>query len=107
MQQEDEDTNLYDADMDDLDSSDIGEDEKKKLKAKKTSKYDPGLQSNIGALREAIYLFAFLITFQFLLASLYSFWTRKELIFMEVTGPKYVFDMVQTALFFIFMTIWV
>lgn len=63
MQQEDEDTNLYDADWDDLDSSDIGEDEKKKMRANKTSKYDPGLHSNIGALREAIYLFAFLITF--------------------------------------------
>lgn len=34
---------LYDADMDDLDSSDLGENEKKSLKMKNTSKYDPGM----------------------------------------------------------------
>lgn len=94
MQQQDEAANLYDADMDDLDSSDLGEEEKRKLKAKKTSKFDPGLLSNIGALREAVYLFTVLITFQLFLASLWSFWTRKELIFIEVTGPKYTFDMI-------------
>jgi len=35
--------NLYDADMDDLDSSDLGEQQKLNLKQKNTSKYDPGL----------------------------------------------------------------
>ena len=34
----DEGAELYDADMDDLDSSDIGEDEKKSLKLKNSSK---------------------------------------------------------------------
>lgn len=32
---------LYDADMDDLDSSDIGEQEKSRLKSKNSSKYEP------------------------------------------------------------------
>lgn len=35
--------NLYEADMDDLDSSDIGDSHKSYLKQKKTSKYDPGI----------------------------------------------------------------
>jgi len=34
---------LYDADMDDLDSSDLGEHEKNQLKQKNTSEYDPGM----------------------------------------------------------------
>jgi hypothetical protein len=35
--------NLYEADMDDLDSSDIGDSHKSYLKEKKTSNYDPGI----------------------------------------------------------------
>jgi hypothetical protein len=35
--------NLYEADMDDLDSSDIGDSHKSYLKKKKSSKYDPGI----------------------------------------------------------------
>jgi hypothetical protein len=35
--------NLYEADMDDLDSSDIGDSHKSYLKQKKSSKYDPGI----------------------------------------------------------------
>ena len=64
------------------------------------------MQSNMGALREAVYLFAALATFQFLMAALYSFWTRKELIFMEVTGPKYVFEMVEVALVLLIVAVW-
>ena len=42
---------LYDADMDDLDSSDLGEQEKSRLKSKNSSKYEPEMVSNISAMR--------------------------------------------------------
>ena len=98
---------LYDADMDDLDSSDIGEQEKKQLKEKNTSKYDPGLQSNLNALRKGIYMLAFLVTLLFFCSSLFAFLTRRELIFPERSAPKYIFDMVQVFFFMIFVAIWV
>ena len=41
----------YDADMDDLDSDDLGEQEKSRLKSKNTSKYEPEMVSNISAMR--------------------------------------------------------
>jgi hypothetical protein len=46
---------IYDADMDDLDSSDLGEEEKRALVEQKSSKYDPGMQSNMSSLRKAVY----------------------------------------------------
>ena len=47
---EEEVESLYDADMGDLDSSDIGEQEKLELKRKNTSVYDLGMQSNMTSL---------------------------------------------------------
>jgi len=93
--------------MDDLDSDDIGVQEKKELKKKKSSQYDPGMQSNISALRKGVYMLGFLVTLLLFLSSLFAFLTRRELIFPERTAPKYIFDMVQALFFLIFVTIWV
>lgn len=105
--EEDAPEDLYDADMDDLDSSDLGEQEKKTLKEKNTSKYDPGLESNLNALRRGIYMLGFMVTLLFFCSSLFAFLTRRELIFPERSAPKYIFDMVQVFFFMIFVTIWV
>lgn len=85
---------LYDADMDDLDSSDIGEQEKKMLKQKNSSAYFVRMQTNMKALVKAIYMLGFMVTLLFFCSSLFTYLTRRELIFQERTGPKYIFDLV-------------
>ena len=79
--------NLYEADMDDLDSSDIGDSHKSYLKEKKTSKYDPGIQSNLSSLRKAFYQMGYLVTATFFLSSIFTFVSRRELIFPKRSGP--------------------
>ena len=102
----DDGTELYDADMDDLDSSDIGEDEKKQLKMKNTSKYDPGMQSNLGSLRQAVYLLGLMAMLLLYCSSLFAFLTRRELIFPERSAPKYFFDLLQCLFVMFFVTLW-
>lgn len=46
---------LYDDDPSDLDSDDMGEAEKKDLRKRKSFKFHPGIQSNMGALKNAFY----------------------------------------------------
>ena len=95
---------LYDADMDDLDSDDIGESEKSRLKSKNPQ---PEMVSNISAMRQAVYQLGFMITLLFFCSCTFAFLTRQELIFPERSAPKYIFDMVQAAFFMVFVTIWV
>lgn len=42
---------LYDADPSDLDSSDLGESEKEEMRIRKSIKFNPGMQSNMGSLK--------------------------------------------------------
>jgi len=73
--------------MDELDSSDIGDGQKSYFKEKKSSKYDPGIQSNRSSLRKAFYSFGFIITLTFFLSSIFTFLSRRELIFPKRSGP--------------------
>lgn len=64
---------LYDADMDDLDSDDIGEQEKSRLKSKNPQ---PEMVSNISAMRQAVYQLGFMITLLFFCSCTFAFLTR-------------------------------
>jgi len=92
--------------MDDLDSSDLGEDQKRALKNRKSSIFDPGMLSNMGSFKKALYQLVLMVMILFLSSSVFAYLTRRELIFPERSAPKYIFDMVQVAVFLVFITIW-
>ena len=102
----DDETELYDADMDDLDTTNMSSRERKLLKQKSTSFYAPGLQTNIGAIQSACYMLGMMATLLLFCSSLFAFLTRRELIFPERSAPKYIFDMVQTLLILVFVSFW-
>ena len=92
--------------MDDLDSSDLGEDQKRALKSRKSSIFDPGMLSNMGAFKKALYQLTLMVMILFLCSSVFAYLTRRELIFPERSAPKYIFDMAQAAVFLVFIAIW-
>lgn len=90
----DDEQSLYDADPSDLDSSDLGESEKEEMRNRKSLKFNPGMQSNMSSLKQAMYLLGFIVTLLLFCSSLFAFLTRRELIFPDRSAPKYVFDLV-------------
>lgn len=105
---------LYDADDDLLLSGDESGTEKGKAEALQSShdliklKDERGaLKSNLGVLKRAIYMMTAFVTLLFLCSSIFAYATSREIIFPERTAPKYIFDMIQMAIFLVFITIWV
>lgn len=68
---------LYDDDPSDLDSDDMGEAEKKDLRKRKSFKFHPGIQSNMGTLKNAFYQLGFMISLLLFLSSIFTFITRR------------------------------
>jgi len=98
---------LYDADMDDLDSSDLGEEEKAYLTSVNSSKFDAGVESNMSTIKNALYVISSICSLLLLCSSIFAFITRRQLIFMDRTAPKYFFDLLKVIINFIFISMWV
>ena len=98
---------LYDADMDDLDSSDLGEEEKAYLTSVNSSKFDAGVESNMNSIKNALYIISTMFTILLLCSSIFAFITRRQLIFMDRTAPKYFFDLLKVVINFIFISMWI
>ena len=84
--------------MDDLDSSDIGEDQKLSLKKSNSSVFYPGMVANMGSLKKAIYQLTLMVVILFLCSSIFAYLTKRELIFPERSAPKYIGVRVFTRL---------
>ena len=82
---------MYDADMDDLDSIDL---EKQSLKRSNSSVYYHEIVESMGSLKTAIYQLTLMVAILFLCSSIFTYFTKREVIFPESTAPKYIFDMV-------------